>query len=111
MDHFDAEADAELEALSNVELRDSYIRVGMFAEAAAMCKDMDTISASILSGDAALYLAAYLPHTLILERDGSIWNVVDIELVAFEAVDAPRCERCGPLACSMNRHRKAVAST
>jgi hypothetical protein len=79
--------------------------------AAGMLRDMDVVSASILTSEGAVMLAAHLPHTLLLERDGSHWNVVDAELIDFENLDGMNCERCGPLACTMDRHRKVKASS
>lgn len=82
--HYDfrapVDADEELspgdDGLQFIELLDR----GLWREAAQRLVDGDTIAAEYLSNEAALWLAACLPDSLRMDREGGCWHVRAEEL-------------------------------
>lgn len=82
-DKFDFIGDDERDPLSNGAIRDTYIRLERWSEAAALCEEMDAIRDTVLTGEGAVQLKKALLAHLTLEHDGAgWWNVVDVELAA-----------------------------
>lgn len=83
MDRYDDLGDDDRDALSDGAVRDTYIRLERWDEAAGLCRDMDAIRDGLLTDEGAAELKAALPAHLTLEHDGAgWWNVVDVELAA-----------------------------
>lgn len=114
-DKYDDLGDDELDPLSDAKLRDTYINLRQWEDAARLCRDMDAIRACILSDEDAELLRAFLPDHLELERDGGIWNVVDRELIAAELNGDIRilcriCRLVGVDCCKLHMNKKPAVA-